>query len=70
MEGLGRQGIPQPLDHRNVEVVGGPRNVDEEEEEEGEEVFEYAWSVTAWEDEAARALQYKRDLDMGLFDDD
>ena len=70
MEGLGHQGIPQPLDHRNVEVVGGPRDVDEEDEEEGEEVFEYAWSVTAWEDEAARALQYERDLGVGLFDDD
>ena len=69
MEGLGHQGILQALDHRNVEVVGGPRNEDEEEEEE-EEVFEYAWSVTAWEDEAARARQYKLDLDMGLFDDD
>ena len=54
MEGLGRQGIPQPLDLRNVEVVGGPRDVDKEDEEEGEEVFEYTWSVTAWEDEAAR----------------
>ena len=69
MEGLGHQGIPQPLDHCNVEVVGGPRDEDEDEEEEEEEVFEYAWSVTAWEDEAARALQYKQDLDMGLFDD-
>ena len=70
MEGLGCQGILQPLDHRNVEVVGGPRDEDEDEEEEGEEVFEYAWSVTTWEDKAARALQYKRDLDMGLFDDE
>ena len=70
MEGLGHQGIPQPLDHRNVEVVGGLRDEDEEEEEEGEQVFEYAWSVTAWEDEAAHALQYERDLDMGLFNVD
>ena len=69
MEGLGHQGIPQPLDHRNVEVVGDPRDEDKEEEE-GEEVYEYAWSMTAWEDEAARARQYKLDLDMGLFDND
>ena len=70
MEGLGHQEIPQPLDHRNIEVVGGPHDKDEEEEEEEEEVFEYAWSVTAWEDEAARAHQYELDLDMGLFHDD
>ena len=68
VEGLGHQGIPQPLDHRNVEVVGGPRDEEEEEEEEEEEVFEYAWSVTAWEDEAAHARQYELDLYMGLFD--
>ena len=67
IEGVGHLGIPQPLDHRNIEVVGGPRDEDEEEEEE---VFEYAWSVTAWEDEAAHARQYELDLDMGLFDDD
>ena len=70
VEGLGHQGTPQPLDRRNIEVVGGPRNADEEEEEGGEEVFEYAWSVTEWEDEAARARQYELDLDMGLFGDD
>ena len=70
IEGVGHQGIPQPLDHRNVKVVGGPCDKDEEEEEGEEEVFEYAWSVTAWEDEAARAHQYELDLDMGLFDDD
>ena len=70
IEGLGHQGIPLPLDHRNFEVVGGPRVEDEEEEEGEEEVFEYTWSVTAWEDEAARARQYELDLDMGLFDDD
>ena len=38
MEGLGHQGIPLPLDHCNVEVVGGPCDEDKEEEE-GEEVF-------------------------------
>ena len=70
MEGLGHQGILQPLDHHNIKVVGGPRNKDEEEEEEEEEVYEYAWSMTAWEDEAARACQYELDLDMGLFNDD
>ena len=70
MEGLGHQGILQPLDQRNVEVVGGLRDEDEEEEEGGEEVFEYAWSVTEWEDEAAHARQYELDLDMGLFGDD
>ena len=70
MEGIGHQGSPQPLDRRNIEVVGDPHDADEEEEEGGEEVFEYAWSVTEWEDEAARALQYERDLDMGLFGDD
>ena len=70
MEGLGHQGILQPLDRRNVEVVGDLRVEDEEEEEGGEEVFEYAWSVTEWEDEAARARQYELDLDMGLFGDD
>ena len=37
MEGLGHQGTPQPLDRRNIEVVGGPRDADEEEEEGGEE---------------------------------
>ena len=70
MEGLGHQGILQPLDRRNVEVVGDLRVEDEEEEEGGEEVFEYAWSVTEWEDEAACARQYELDLDMGLFGDD
>ena len=71
MEGLGHQGILQPLDQRNVEVVGDLRDEDEEEEEgEEEEVFEYAWSVTEWEDEAACARQYELDQDMGLFSDD
>ena len=70
MEGSGHQGTPQPLDRRNIEVVGGPHDADEEEEEGEEEVFEYAWSVTEWEDEAARARQYKLDLDMDLFGND
>ena len=70
MEGLEHRGILQPLDRHNVEVVGDLRVEDKEEEEGGEEVFEYAWSVTEWEDEAARARQYKLDLDMGLFGDD
>ena len=70
MEGIGHQGTPQPLDRRNIEVVGDPHDAEGEEEEGGEEVFEYAWSVTEWEDEAARARQYELDLDMGLFGDD
>ena len=70
MEGLGRLGTPQPLDHRNVEVVEGLRDEGEGEEEEEEEVYEYAWSMTAAEDEAACARQYELDFDMGLFDDD
>ena len=67
MERLGLLGTPQPLDHQNVEVVEGPHNKDEGEEEE--EVYEYAWSMTAAEDEAAHACQYELDFDMGLFDD-
>ena len=67
MERLGHQGTPRPLDHQNVKVVGGLHDEDEWEEEE-EEVYEYAWSMTVWEDEAAPACQYKLDLDMGLFD--
>ena len=70
MEGLGHRGILQPLDRRNVKVVGDLRVEDKEEEEGGEEVFKYAWSVTEWEDEAARARQYELDLDMGLFGND
>ena len=38
MEGLGHRGILQPLDRRNVEVVGGPRDEDKEEEEGEEDV--------------------------------
>ena len=69
-EGLERLGTPQPLDQRNVEVVEGLGDEGEEEEEEEEEVFEYAWSMTVAEDEAARARQYELDFDTGLFDDD
>ena len=65
MEGLGCQGTPQALDQRNVEVVEGLRDKGEEEE-----VYKYAWSMTAAEDEAACARQYELDFDMGLFDDD
>ena len=68
MERLGHLGTSWPLDHQNVEVVGGLRDEGEGEEEE-EEVYEYAWSITAAEDEAACAHQYKLDFDMGLFDD-
>ena len=68
-ERLGCMGTPQPLDHRNVEVVGGLCDEGEGEEEE-EEVYEYSWSITEAEDEAARACQYELDFDMGLFDDD
>ena len=69
MERLGHLGTPRPLDHQNIEVVGGPRDEGKGGEEE-EEVYEYAWSITAAEDEAACARQYKLDFDMGLFDDD
>ena len=61
MERLGHLGTPQPLDHQNVEVVGGLHDEGEGEEEE-EEVYEYAWSITAVEDEAARARQYELDV--------
>ena len=50
-------------------MVEGLRNEGKEEEEEEEEVYEYAWSITVVEDEAARACQYELDFDMGLFDD-
>ena len=68
MERLGHLGTPWPLDHQNVEVVGGLCDKDEGEEEE--EVYEYAWSMTVAEDEAAGARQYELDFDMGLFNDD
>ena len=69
MERLGHLGTPRPLDHQNIEVVGGLCDEDEGEEEE-EEVYEYAWSMTVVEDEAAHARQYELDFDMGLFNDD
>ena len=40
---------------------------DKDEEEGG---YEYSWSVTEAEDEAARACQYELDFNMGLFNDD
>ena len=70
MEGIGCLGTQQPLDQRNIEVVEGLHDEGEEEEEEEEEVYEYAWSMTTAEDEAAHACQYELDFDMGLFDDD
>ena len=41
-----------------------------EGEEEKEEVYEYSWSITEAEDEAALAHQYNLDFNMGLLDDD
>ena len=40
------------------------------DEDKGDRGYEYSWSITEAEDEAARARQYKLDFDMGLFDDD
>ena len=55
----------QLLDCWNVEVVGDLHN-----EDKGKEGYEYSWSITEAEDEAACARQYELDFDMGLFDDD
>ena len=40
------------------------------DEDEGDGGYEYYWSITEAEDEAACARQYELDFDMGLFDDD
>ena len=64
-EELACLGTPQPLDRWNIEVVADLCNKDE-----GEGDYEYSWSITEAEDEAAHACQYELDFDMGLPDDD
>ena len=63
-EALARLGTPQPLDHRNVKVVG-----DLCDEDKGEGDYEYSWSITEAKDEAACTHQYELDFDMGPCDD-
>ena len=63
-EELAHLGTPQPLDHRNVKVVG-----DLHDNDRGDGGFEYSWSITEAEDEATCACRYELDFDMGLFDD-